>query len=247
MRIMTSVLVGIALGLVFSAGAAFAAAQQANSAAASPPSTLSTLDQSPPNPSGPGDDQTPPSPDRARLQRILGPHPGIADLLQEVYLHLLLAGENNALKIESFNSYVMTVARNKAIDWLRHARLVTVLTPTADIDLAELAAEGDQPDDLLHAEQELALFFNAVSTLPDRCREVFVLRKVYGMSQKQIARLLGSNVNMIATRAPGRPDRCRLPAALRSNVYVSLSTVTEPCASWLEAAQGGLKGTVFRK
>jgi RNA polymerase sigma factor (sigma-70 family) len=132
---------------------------------------------------------------RRRLVRVLGPHPDISDLLQEVYLQLLIAGGDNSPMIRSLPAYAMTVARNKAIDWLRHGQMATASVPTTDIDIAEVALEGEQPDDLINADQELELFFEAVNALPARCREVFVMRKVYGMNHKTICRTLDITVN----------------------------------------------------
>jgi RNA polymerase sigma factor (sigma-70 family) len=132
---------------------------------------------------------------RRRLLRVLGPHPDISDLLQEVYLQLLIAGGENSPMIRSLPAYAMTVARNKAIDWLRHGQMATASVPTTDIDIAEIASEGEQPDDLINADQELELFFAAVNALPSRCREVFLMRKVYGMSHKKICLILGISVN----------------------------------------------------
>ena len=47
--------------------------------------------------------------------------------------------------------------------------------------------ESEQIDEIVNGHQELALLVRAVQELPDRCRQVFTLRKVYGYSQKEIA------------------------------------------------------------
>ena len=41
-----------------------------------------------------------------------------------------------------------------------------------------------------HSEQKFLSFCRAVSTLPVICRKVFILKKVYGLSQKEIATFL---------------------------------------------------------
>ena len=46
-------------------------------------------------------------------------------------------------------------------------------------------------EDALSARQELALLLDTVATLPDRCRKALTLRKLYGLSQRDIAQRLG--------------------------------------------------------
>jgi RNA polymerase sigma-70 factor (ECF subfamily) len=39
--------------------------------------------------------------------------------------------------------------------------------------------------------EEIELLTHAIQSLPDRCRQVLTLRKIYGMSQREIATRLG--------------------------------------------------------
>jgi len=58
-------------------------------------------------------------------------------------------------------------------------------SPLADI-LAQLPAEPQ-----LDTSQRFALFCRAIGGLPEECRRAFVLKKVYGLSQHEIAERLG--------------------------------------------------------
>ena len=40
----------------------------------------------------------------------------------------------------------------------------------------------------------------AIQSLPDRCRQVFTLRKVYGLSQKEVARELGISEKTVSAQ-----------------------------------------------
>jgi len=124
-------------------------------------------------------------------------HPDVADLLQEVYLQLLIAGDQRSGAIQSVISYACTAARNKAYDWIRHQRFVAATCPTVDIDDVDVPAESALPDELLIAEQQLQLLYRAIDSLPARCREVFLLRKIHGMSHREIASSLHISVNTI--------------------------------------------------
>ena len=42
------------------------------------------------------------------------------------------------------------------------------------------------PEELAHSE-DLHLLVKAIHQLPPRCREVITLRKIYGLSQKEVA------------------------------------------------------------
>jgi len=128
---------------------------------------------------------------RGRLQHIVGSHQEVSDLLQDVYLQLLIASDRPSPTVESTAAFVMTVARNKAYDWLRRKKISRRLCPTVDIDDVELPADGMRPDELFGSEQELETLFAAIQSLPSRCQQVFLLRKVYGMSHKNIAYKIG--------------------------------------------------------
>jgi RNA polymerase sigma factor (sigma-70 family) len=134
---------------------------------------------------------------RARLHRIVKSHQEVSDLLQDVYLQLLLASDRPSQTIQSTTAYVMTVARNKAFDWLRHKKVTATLCSGVDIDDCDVAAEGMRPDELISSEEELEVLFGAISSLPGRCQEVFVMRKVYGMSHKGIAYQIGIAVHTV--------------------------------------------------
>jgi RNA polymerase sigma factor (sigma-70 family) len=128
---------------------------------------------------------------RGHLTRIVGSHQEVSDLLQDVYLQILVASDRPSHTVESTTAFVMTVARNKAYDWLRRKKVAARLCPTIDIDDVEIPADGMRPDELLSSEHELERLFAAIRSLPPGCQQVFLLRKVYGMSHKRIAYTVG--------------------------------------------------------
>ena len=52
----------------------------------------------------------------------------------------------------------------------------------------------------INTHQELALLGRAIEALPDRCRQVLTLRKVFGLSQKEIAARLAISENTVETQ-----------------------------------------------
>ena len=53
----------------------------------------------------------------------------------------------------------------------------------------------------LGVRQELELLGRAIASLPERCREVLILRKLYGLPQKEIAARLGITENTVEKHA----------------------------------------------
>jgi RNA polymerase sigma factor (sigma-70 family) len=134
---------------------------------------------------------------RACLHRYARNSADVDELLQETYTHLLTAGAaQNREEIRSIRAFALTVARNVALSWLRHKQVVPIEL-VADLEALELLDERGQVDEIVNTHQELALLTKAVAQLPTRCRQVFTLRKVYGLSQKEIAAELKISENTV--------------------------------------------------
>jgi len=65
--------------------------------------------------------------------------------------------------------------------------------------MAVLDEREDIPETIAR-NQELAFLTEAIQSLPDRCRQVFTLRKVYGLSQKEIAEKLGVSEHTVSAQ-----------------------------------------------
>ena len=112
----------------------------------------------------------------------------IADLRQEVYAKVLVAWRVG--KPDSAQAFVLSTARNLLIDRTRRARIVSIET-FADMDAVEFVAESVHIDRHLMARSELRLLQTALELLPPRCREVVQLRKIDGLSQREVAAKMG--------------------------------------------------------
>ena len=133
---------------------------------------------------------------RACLHRYARNAADVDELLQDTYAHLLAAGSRQREEIRSIRAFALTVARNVALSWLRHRQVVPIEL-VADLEQLELLDERSQVDEIVNTHQELALLTAAVARLPTRCRQVFTLRKVYGLSQKEIAAELRISENTV--------------------------------------------------
>lgn len=92
--------------------------------------------------------------------------------------------------IRSPRALLFATAHNLAVDHVRRDRVARIEAIDAMPDLPVLE-DGPDPAEAAARLQEIELLTDAVRALPDRCRQVLTLRKIYGLSQKQIAAQLG--------------------------------------------------------
>lgn len=144
---------------------------------------------------------------RACLYRYTRNNSDVDELLQEVYARLLTAGASDDPEVRSVRAFALTVARNVAFDWLRHRQVVPIEL-VADLEALEVLDEGEQIEEIVNSHQELAMLVKAIQSLPDRCRQVFTLRKVYGYSQKEIALRLSISENTVEQHLTKAARRC---------------------------------------
>lgn len=130
------------------------------------------------------------------VARIVKPH-DIEDIVQETYVHIYRASQK--ITIHHPRSFMLKTARNLALnhvaraDALNHlAELSPERDANGDFSDLEIDAEifSESPEATVQAEEELVLFCRAVRQLPLQCRRVFILKKVYGLSQREIAKRL---------------------------------------------------------
>ncbi|MGE5500845.1 MAG: RNA polymerase sigma factor, partial [Ignavibacteriales bacterium] len=111
----------------------------------------------------------------------------IVDLRQEIYARVCEAAA--AARPLNTKAFVFTAARNLLIDRTRHARVVP-LEVAVDLD-GWAGADEVTPDRHLTARDELRRLQAGLDQLPARCREVVVLRKIEGLSQREVAARMG--------------------------------------------------------
>lgn len=122
----------------------------------------------------------------ARMVSRIVPPKEIEDIVQETYVRICQMEKREP--IEQPKSFLMKTARNLAYDHLKKAetRLADGVEAERDFEIENL--EHDEVFESTANNQEFAHFCEAVRQLPLQCRRVFVLKKVYGYSQKEIAK-----------------------------------------------------------
>lgn len=116
--------------------------------------------------------------------------PGIDvdDIIQETYS--TLAALESVDHIRAPRTYMFQVARSIVLDQIRHAKVVSI-DSVSDIEAFGPVDERPSPETEAGDRQELKILAQAIASLSDRRRQVFILRKVEGISQREVAARLG--------------------------------------------------------
>ncbi len=135
---------------------------------------------------------------RAWLRRSRLRPDEIDDLMQEAYAKLV--GLKRVDQIESPDGYFFQTVRNLLTDKLRRAKIIRIET-VMEIDALSVSSDEPSPEQTAAARRELSRVQALIQALPDRCRRVFELRKVQGVPQREIARLLGISESAVENEA----------------------------------------------
>lgn len=118
----------------------------------------------------------------------------VDDIMQETIMRVLRARE--AGEVRSPKAFLFVTARNLAVA----AHRKSTVRPQIDLAESDVLDVQDETADVssavIHSE-ELELLTQAIQALPDRCRQIITLRKIYGLSQREIARELGISENTV--------------------------------------------------
>jgi len=116
------------------------------------------------------------------------------DLVQEAFLRLeRYEREHGVLSREAF---VMRTAANLTIDRARRAAANPVAS-IAGLNLAEIAAVESLPDELVESRAKLAHLQLGLAALPQDARRILLMRRIDGLSFKEIAVAEGLSVGAV--------------------------------------------------
>jgi RNA polymerase sigma-70 factor (ECF subfamily) len=79
---------------------------------------------------------------------------------------------------------------------IRRARIVPILA-VEDLGLTDLADESATPEQSAIAHDDLRQMAEVIASMPEQTREAFVLRRVRGLSQREIASHMGLSENTV--------------------------------------------------
>lgn len=149
---------------------------------------------------------------RAYLHKNFPQLTDVDDVVQESFLKIIRARLNG--KLRSARGFLFTAARNVALDVFRRRRAASVEVGGNEECWATVMGAPDAAE-AASREQELALLAQAIEALPLRCRQVLKLRKIYGLSHKEIASRLGISERTVNVQVGNGVRRCALYLRVR--------------------------------
>lgn len=121
------------------------------------------------------------------------------DIVQEVFVKIW----EKRSEIETINleAFLFRLVRNRCIDYIKHLKVINnrmqeILISSKYEELYRIDFVGDEPYVLI--EQELKQKIErTIDSLPERCREVFILSRINGLKNKEIAEKLEINIKNV--------------------------------------------------
>jgi RNA polymerase sigma-70 factor (ECF subfamily) len=162
------------------------------------------------------------------VSKIVPPHE-VEDVVQETYVRLCQVDAPE--KINNPKSYLYKTARNLALDSLKRAdnRITESWHEEVDVNGDLFRVARDETFEQAASSEEFGRFCEAVRQLPIQARRVFVLKKVYGYSQREIASELGLAESTVEKHVALAIRRCTVFMCERQ---------------WLESSQDNRRGAL---
>ena len=142
---------------------------------------------------------------RSYLRQSLPSLADVDDLVQDCFARIMRAKTSGTVR--SPKPLLFAIARNAVRDFIHRKGRAELIPITENGECAVLEGESDVVESVCRR-QELALLTEAIRSLPERCREVLLLRKIKGLSQKEIAALLGIAEHTVEALAAKGTRRC---------------------------------------
>lgn len=125
---------------------------------------------------------------RAWLHGRQPPGLEVDDIVQETYARLIQT--ESIEQIRNIRTYTFQTAYSVIASHLRRTKVVSFQT-VSDMEALGLSAADPTPEQLTIGRDELQRLAEAIAALPGKVREVFVLRRIEELPQRQVAERLG--------------------------------------------------------
>lgn len=111
----------------------------------------------------------------------------LEDVIQEMYAKFLTLESLESIRYP--RQYALLTARAIIIDQIRHSRVVSI-TSSGNLELLEIPEPDANSEERIEFQQEIQAVTAALDQLPTMCRETLVLRRIEGLSQREVAQRL---------------------------------------------------------
>jgi RNA polymerase sigma factor (sigma-70 family) len=119
----------------------------------------------------------------------------VHDLVQQVFLRLSESGDVQAIR--NPDAYIFRTASNTLTDHWRRGDARRRMAADAQALVSGESDSTASPERVLLARESLARLVGAIRLLPERTRDVFILRCYEGLTHAEVARLQGISVRAV--------------------------------------------------
>ncbi len=121
------------------------------------------------------------------------------DIVQDIFIRLWEKKEN--IKPVNIEGFIFKVLKNHCISYLRNIKIINNVkldlnNLTHIEELYRIDFVRNEPYVLIEKELQLEMD-KVINKLPDRCKEVFILSRVNGLKNREIADKLGINIKNV--------------------------------------------------
>jgi RNA polymerase sigma-70 factor (ECF subfamily) len=148
----------------------------------------------------------------------------VDDVVQESYLRIWRTRPSRP--IACGRAFLFRVARNVALSLLRRERIAPIIA-VKDLAALSVVENGRTAESAACLDEELLLLAQAIDSLPERCREIVILRRIDCLSHREIASRLGIAETTVEVQVARGVKRC---AAFLRRRGVILEHETRPQA-----------------
>jgi RNA polymerase sigma-70 factor (ECF subfamily) len=142
---------------------------------------------------------------RSYVRRAFPAVRDVDDVVQESYLRIWRS--RAAEPIRCARAFLFTIARNVALKRVGRQRSSPEII-VGDLSALGIVAEGQDAAEIAARNETFRLLITALATLPPRCREITVLRKLKGVPQKEVAARLGIAEKTVEEQVARGVKRC---------------------------------------
>jgi len=152
----------------------------------------------------------------------ISPPAEVEDIVQEAYVKLYQLQEEVPKKHNSdghCSSLLYTIAKNLALDHNKRAEVRLADGVESEVDYH--TQDNDLTFEYTVTHERFGHLCEVIRCLPVQCRKVFVLKKVYGFTQKEIAQQLNISIKTVDAHVVNGMKRIKL---YMDQVYVNSDT-----------------------
>lgn len=146
--------------------------------------------------------------DAALRSYVRGAFPAVRDIddvVQESYLRIWRVRASEPIRCA--RAFLFTIARNIALKRVSRQRISPEIL-VGDLAALGVVAEGHDAAETAARNETFLLLIEALATLPPRCREITVLRKLQRVPQKEIAARFGIAEKTVEEQVSRGVKRC---------------------------------------